>query len=315
MISTLFLNTKLPWLIPFMDRIESIFWGSSVDIDDTSAAFYVFKPFPSSLKPTQTEEWGLLQSKVLSPFDKGERYTYLSHAGISVWAVPNRFKGVPETALQQPLVDGLHRVKGSNYYYEQHWKDGVMLSCEPIEGSIASNEKLLPLRFTESMTSGWGVKRNFDKWLTKPISWLFIMAFLIASFFIWQLGVTFSYVIQKNNIQSSIEHLEIEVGDKLALQSKYQAQQSTIELINNWRRQNGFLPQAIASVAQVVMNYGEWDAENIEWQGKRLVLLLELGDIEISRLVADLEGTELFTEVGIRPHSKANTWVLEVVQK
>lgn len=320
MISTHTLSAQLPWLTVLLDRIEQLLWGDNAAVDTSTAAFYVFKPFPSSLKPSQYKDWGQLQSKILSPFEGGARYVHLSHAGVCVWAVPKALKGTPETAMQPSLPDGNHVVKGASQYYQQRWQDGVMYSCSPLSigaetSQHAATDDIVELALLKRQATGWAVKRNIDEWLAKPVTWLLVMAFLMFSVFVWQLGATGSHLIQRKSVADETTTLEQEVGDKLALQSKYQQQQSIMLLVANWQQQNGFLPQTLANVAKVVMQYDTWQADSIEWQGKRLVLLLQLQKADISTLVADLEQAGLFSEVAIRPHSKANTWTLEVVQQ
>ena len=321
MISTHTLNTQIPWLSPILDRIERVIWGDSAQVDETTPAFYVFKPFPSSLKTSQYKDWGQLQSKILSPFEGGAQYVHLSHLGVCVWAVPNALNGIPETAMQQSLPNGKHIVKGSSQIYQQYWQDGVMQSCLLLSSEVSDsatetdNTHTTEVALLKEQATGWAVKRHIDKWLVKPVTWLGVMAFIVASIFVWQLGAMGSHIIQRNAVADATTTLQEQVGDKLALQSKYQQQQNIMSLIANWQQQNGFLPQTLANVAKVVMQYDKWQADSIEWQGKRLVLLIQLEKADISTLVAELESTGLFSDVAIRPHSKTNTWTLEVVQQ
>lgn len=303
------------WLAPVLDHLESLFWGKSVECDSTTASFYVFKPYPSSLKIAQYQDWGRLQSKTLSPFENGESYVHLSRNGVSVWAVPESFKGIPETAMQEALPDGQFIVKGERLYYEQHWKNGVMQTCRVTTVSEADKESVITLQGTGRSTIGWAVKRNIDTWLSKPVTWYGVAAFIFISLFIWELGGTLSHVKQLQSIEAETTELEERVGDKLAQQNTFLQQQNVLSTLSQWQNSNGFLPQTLAKVAGVVLEGDNWQVDNIEWQGKRLVLQIQLNKTEISTLVSRLEQTDYFSDVSIRPNSKSNFWELEVVQK
>lgn len=308
------INTKSQWLTKLLDRVETLFWGNSVEVDATTKTFYVFKPYPSSLKPSQHEDWGVLQSKVLSPYKGGTKRTFLNKDGVSIWAAPNQIKGIPETAIQQPFENGTHYVKGETQIYEQCWKNNVMISCRSLPSSNVISDPLKSIQLSKDST-GWAIKRNIDIWLSKPVTWFYILIFVVISVFFSQLGSLSSHIIQVLSLQKEAAVLEVQVGDKLAMQNKIQQQQGVITLLSKWQHQNGFLPQTLANVASVVIKYGNWEAANIEWQGKRLVLLITLRDTDIPTLVSELERTNSFSDVAIRPHSLANTWTLEVAQK
>lgn len=309
-----FIITKSRWLSNFLDRVEILLWGNSVEVDTSTPTFYVFKPYPSSLKSAQYDDWGILQRKILSPYKNGEHHMFISRDGICFWAVPDKLKGLPETAIQQSLEDGTHYVKGKTQLYEQCWQNNVMVRCRslPISYEIPGPHERLEV---SKNSTGWAVERNIDIWLAKPITWFCTLIFLFLSIFVWQLGSLSSHVIQAYYLQEEASELEVQVGDKLAIQTKIQHHQSVIELLSKWQHQNGFLPQALADVASVVVKYDTWEAANIEWQGKRLVLLITLNNTDIPTLVSDLEKTNLFSDVAIRPHSQVDTWTLEVVQR
>lgn len=308
------LNTKSRWLSKLLDRVEILFWGNSVKVDTSTETFYVFKPYPSSLKPSQYKDWGVLQSKVLSPYKGGTKRTFLNKDGVSIWAAPNEIKGIPETAMQQPFENGTHCVKGETQIYEQCWKNNVMTSCRSLPSSNVTSDTLKNIQISKD-SAGWAIKRNIDIWLSKPITWFYVLIFVVISVFFSQLGSLSSHIIQVHSLQKEAAELEVQVGDKLAMQNEIQQQLGVIDMISKWQKQNGFLPQTLANVASVVIKYDNWEAINIEWQGKRLVLLITLRNTDISTLVSELERTNSFSDVAIRPHSLANTWTLEVAQK
>lgn len=310
MISNLFPNGMPDWFDNALERLEQLFWNNTANIDTKSNAFYVYRAYPSSIKSSQIDDWIALQRRTLSPFLNGDSYIYAAPKGLCLWTTPSQFEGAPETAMHRSLPDGEHWVKGEVFYYQQTWVKGTMTALS-IETSAPEGARVESL---QSLQPGaWAKKRNIDVALSQPITW---GAVAVCLFFVWvsvSVGSWIGTNTQLADYNNEISELESRLGNKLELQSAFQEKELFINGINTWQNKNGSLPKALASVITPVISQTAWQANVISWQNN--VLMIELGSesLDITQLVADLETRDEFARVGIRPHTTANTWNLELV--
>ncbi|APD87574.1 hypothetical protein BM527_16565 [Alteromonas sp. Mex14] len=308
MISLLKPNTLSSWANSILEQLEGIFFDNRTEADVESKAFYVYRPYPSSLKSSQLEDWVALQSRTLSPFSDGDVYTYMGKKGLCFWATQALFDGVPETASHSSLDDGTHWVKGKKYFYKETWKQGELVGL--LRAEVApDNEEVIDI---ESLfSSAWARHRKVDKVIKEPFTWGIVVAILSAFWLSINSGKWVGVQQQLENYGSQITTLEDRLSDKLALQTQYQTQVSLIGGINRWQDETGSLPHVMASVVQPVISQSKWNADAIAWQSRALEVELISDALDITQLISELEQRPEFAEVAIRPNASSNTWNLQ----
>ena len=285
-------------------------------VDTNTKIFFVFKPYPKQLKRKQIEQWALLQCTSLSPFIGGQHYQYLSKAGLHLWICQDKFYGVPETAMQNTLPDGNHLVAGITHWYQQTWRNGLLINCFCIDRTeITPDIMETVLQLPYDKAASWAVTREIDKQLKKPSIWLAITLFISLCASIWQISSKLTSSIQNSRAEEKIVELQDSLGEQLARQSQLQNQQQGLMTLQNWHNEFGFLPETFAAVAQKMNLQGEWQANAIAWQNGTLAIEIYSTALEIAILVAALEQSESLQKINIRPHANNNTWILEVTVK
>lgn len=299
-----------------IDKICSVLnrwiWPTTFDIDNKARTFYVFKAFPQHLKSTEIDKWATLQTKTQTPFSQGQHYSYISKAGLHIWYTAEAFDGIPETAAQQPLSNGSHLVKSKAFYYEQQWQQDILLHCVTYaisESNISNDAKEI------NVAGAWAVEGKLQSALQSPISWIIICLFLLTCGLTWIGTGTLTLIAQQSNLEQQNNLLTSELSEKLTLQTKVRDQQNTINKIDLWQTEFGFLPESTAIVMEKLNAQDEWKTNLIIWQNKTIELEFVSKSIDITRLIAELEQHKDLEEVNIRPHNAENTWVLEAKAK
>lgn len=293
----------------FLDRLNNVFFSGNAAYDSEREVFYTFKPYPQSLKSTQIDDWAELQCKVLVPFINGDYYCFLHSKGLCFWSSMTPLKGLPETAMQPALPDGIHLCKGASHFYRQSWKNGVMQVCE----TIPQDESSTGIINLEVGQGAWARKRQIDKWLGEPVTWalasvactLFVGLALITGYLSMQAQLS-SLAEQQNNIEQKL-------GDKLAMQNELQSLIRAENQLREWQYSNGLLPPNLALLIEVVTDQVEWQATSILWQERSLTAEINATELDLARLVTDLEATGAFSDVSVRPGSRLNGWQIEVI--
>lgn len=306
MLSSLFPGRMPSWLDTGLDRIEQLVWKHTTDVDSKSEAFYVYRAYPSSIKSAQLNDWIALQKRSLSPFKAGDVYIYASAKGIALWATPGVFSGIPETAMQSALGDGIHLVRGAHLTYRQVWRDGVMTEMTCTDADSADTQ------LSSLKGSPWAKVRQIDRVISSPLSWFCAAAAIFCLSLFATTGSWLGITQQLSNYEATISELESTLGDKLALQTRYQQYEQLLSGVNQWQYQAGQLPETLASVIGPVLSQTQWAANVIAWQDNELTVELASQDLDIAALVQALESRTEFSNVSIRPHTTPNTWNLEV---
>jgi hypothetical protein len=292
--------------------IDQFIWPAAETVDTNTKIFFVFKPYPKQLKRKQIEQWALLQCTALSPFIGGQHYQYLSKAGLHLWICQDKFHGVPETAMQNAMPDGSHRVVSANHHYQQTWRDGLLIGCFTV-ASAEDSGAALPLHINKR--TPWAVTRKIDQQLKKSATWLAIIFFISLCGGIWQLSSYLTLSMQQASAEQQITELQDSLGEQLARQSQLQNKQQGLLMLQNWHAEFGFLPETFAAVADKINIQGEWQANAIAWQNRTLIIEISSTKLDIATLVAELEQVESLNKINIRPHVNDNTWILEVSVK
>ena len=301
---TYYADAVLNWL-------DARLTNDNAQADITTASFYAYKPYPSSVKAAQLDDWVALQVRALVPFSHGDRYFFKGKTGLAVWAAPTRFDGIPETALQAVMEDGEHWVKGEKQCYRQLWRSGEMRECEVLPTSFKGYAK--PLVFTSGRH--WAKPRRIDMLLQNPASWVALFLWLaVALTFCWG-GALFGIATQKQATLVQTQTIERTLGDKLALQQKMQDSRAMLLSADDWIWQYGTLPQMLAEVIAPVLSQVPWQANSMTWQDGVLNVHVYAANLDLARLVTELENTQQFSKVSIRPHLAQDTWILEVEQR
>jgi hypothetical protein len=294
--------------------IDQFIWPAEKVIDTNTKSFFVFKAYPKQLKRKQIAQWSSLQCTALSPFIGAQHYQYLSKAGLHLWICQDKFHGVPETAMQNALPDGSHRVASASHHYQQTWRDGLLVGCFTVDSAeVPDSDAALPLHINKR--TPWAVTRKIDQQLKKPSTWVAITLFISLCGGIWQLSGYLTLCMQHANATQQIAELQEVLGEKLATQSQLQNQQRDLSVLQNWHAKFGFLPETFAGVASKINLQGEWQANNIAWQNRTLTLEVSSKKLDIATLVTKLEQAASLSNINIRPHLNDNTWLLEVSVK
>jgi hypothetical protein len=293
-----------------LDRLDGLIYKGKTMCDGNCSTFYTFKPYPKSLKASQIDEWARLQCRVLSPFVDGDQYHYLHPKGLCFWSSMAALEGVPETAMQQLLSDGEHIAKGLSSFYRQRWQNGVLISCELVD-NLSSSEQQTATQLS-LLSTGWARTRNIDPWLSAPVTWA-VLAIAIAS--IIGLGLFAGYLtmqVQLSSLSEQQASIEQKLGDKLTQQNELQQLNAVETNLVQWQYANGLLPQALAALVDVATSQVEWETTLILWQDRTLTVELMTEQLDIAKLVTELEASKSFSNVSVRPSSRANTWQIEV---
>ena len=128
----------------------------------------------------------------------------------------------------------------------------------------------------------------------------------------WELGKWVSVESDRTMLSERSVILEDEVGDKLNIQASLKSANNVVVELNSWRSSYGQLPQTLANTIEHVTGLTSWQADSIEWQNNTLSLQLVLPNVDIPNLVEELERNPKIVSVAVRPHSKSDTWILEV---
>jgi len=294
-----------------LSAVDHFLWPTSNNIDTQTKTFFVYKAYPKQIKRSQIKQWAKLQSHSLSPFTSGQHYQFLSATGLHLWFSQDTFSGIPETAMQVSLKDGTYVVQGSQYFYQQTWRDGALIHC--ITLSSHSDKTAIPLETNQRHP--WAVPRKIDKQLKLPATWLSLSAFIGLCATVWFVAAYITLSVQRHNAEQNIAALQDSLGAKLAEQAKLQNQQQNLLTLQNWHKEFGFLPESFTAIAEKISLQGPWKANSISWQNRLVSLELTAQNIDIAKLVAELESVPRLAQINIRPHLAENTWVIEASAK
>ena len=300
-------NTISPRLLRWLAGVNEFLWPQEHQVDDSSLCFYVFKPFPANLTNSQKSSWTELQTRVLSPFESGDHYFYLSPKGLHLWVSKASLSGIPETASQQTLSDGEHELAGSQYQYRQTWQEGVMVECITITKarSQLSSPEGLDLRYP------WAVVSNFDKQLKSPKSWGFVGTLIFVLALSWSFSGLVTLFVQRTLAEQRNQDLQPLANEQIQQQQMIQARAETLGILTRWQSENGYMPEVLADVARSLNELGRWELKSLSWQDYQLSLLLDTGDMDISQLVRDLELLASVSSITIEPFGNKGYYLVE----
>lgn len=294
-----------------LNAADHFIWPQKQVVDTQSKLFFVYKPYPKQLKRNQITQWATLQSHALSPFTNGHHYQYLSATGLHLWFSQSALTGTPETAMQVSLEDGVHLVKGTQFTYQQTWRNNILVNCT----TVNSNTDAATIPLTINKRDPWAISRKIDNHLKRPSTWLGLSAFIGLCATVWFAAAYITLSIQRHNAEQHIEALQTSLGEKLSQQANLQNQQQNLLTLQNWHSEFSFLPESFAAVVEKISLQGTWNANSISWQNRLLSIELSAPNLDIAKLVAELESVPRLAQINIRPHLAENTWVLEAVVK
>ncbi|WP_102798347.1 hypothetical protein [Bowmanella denitrificans] len=298
-------NTQLNKMITGLERW---LWPSRRQGDCNVKTLFIYKEVPKQLKSHEVDAWVALQIKTQCPFVNGYHFSYMSAQGLHLWFSATAFNGPPETAMQSPLSDGSHLVKGATFYYAQHWVKGNMISCEIVsEGN--SGAVLLDDQ------QPWAMESKIRRSLTTPLGWFWCFSALLLCILTWYGVGMLTLALQEKSLQAETQTLSDQVGDKLQKQSQLQSQQLQVDFIENWLLQYGQLPESLGMVADKVNQQGAWQVRQINWQNATLELELSAENLDIASLVSEIETLPFMQRVSIRPFTAGGAWIIEAKSK
>lgn len=305
------LNSYPDWLERFLNFLEITFWQEQFQIDSQSPTFYVYKPYPSSISNKQLDSWIKLQERALSPYKDGSSFSIPLKKGVAIWASKGEFKGTPETAMQRSLEDGTWYVKGKTLSYRQVWKGKVMQFCETVPSSATSAQEV---SITESsVINSWAKPRQVDGFLKSPMFGFCVSGVIASLLLLWFSTAFIVQSVEVASLNSKFRALENSVGDTLSARETQQINAEQIDQIRSWKNELGHLPVTFARVVSIFREQSPWIAGKVRWQNKTLTITVFAEELDITKLVQNLEGTGTFENVSIRPKDNANLWTLEVV--
>jgi hypothetical protein len=277
--------------------------------DSNTHAFFQFKAFPKGLRRAEVNDWVKLQLTLLNPFDNGDVYHFVSLIGIHAWFTKSKFNGVPETALQQSLKDGLHTLTGAVHTYRQKWQNGYLVSCYTISLTEEPNNRV---DINTSPRLSWAKKNPLNEELRSPLMWTGLSFFLFLCVCVWTITAHISFMVQEAKLEKQIKLKSDTLGQKLVNESTKRETITTLNTLSEWKNEFHFLPEAYGMVAESLLKNGNFQPNNLRWQNKNFELEFVSEVIDLPNLVASLESSDAFSKVSVRPHNDNNTWILEV---
>lgn len=301
------------WFSKILDAAEKFFWQDELASDEATNTIYMFKRYPEGLKGSNLDNWVSLQERHLNPFQQGDVYSFRSGNGLGLWFSKSELRGLPETAAQAVLTDGVHLVKCANLFYKQHWQRKEMLSCEIISQDQISTAEII--RLSQTPSKPWAYERKIDKAIKTPVFWAMILTCFFLLFFSYFTGAYIANTFNASSLEEEEIRIQDELGDKLALQDRQQKAKSMLGGMRDWASANGNLPMVLSIVIGEVLQQSPWYADAFDWQGNKLTVVLRTSSLDIAVLVSNIEKTGQFENVSIRPNNRPNTWNLEVTIK
>ena len=289
-------------------RAETFLWPKKSEIDEDSHCFFIFKTYPGNLSNKQKKDWAELQATALSPFASGDFYYHLSGTGLHLWVSQSKLKGIPETALQVALDDGEYLLAGKHHLYRQVWENGIMKESVILPDGT---DLKLPKRVIDN-SAAWAVRGQLKESLKSVKFWVSIASCWFFASLLWTLVGSVTVFTQNNVALSQINKLDPLVSDFLIQQTELENHNNTVNLINIWQSESGYLPESIGIVAERINAFGNWQLKEIVWQETQLSLQIDTRDIDIAALVTDLESLSSVKSVGIKPYGNSGDFSLEV---
>lgn len=304
------MSTARSYFIRLQNYLEGFFWPDGISCDVDSRPYYVFRRYPTSLKPNQIDDWINIQVRTQSPYINAKYYTFKSVSGVAIWFYTTPLNGLPETALQTQLQDGTHVVKGQAHIYRQVWKAGEMLNCFILD-EAEQNSSAIEIPTGNS----WAKPNKLTALIKSPIFSAQLAGVCLAVVCLWTAVGHVSLSFQQKSLNNEIEMKQAELGENLAKKERYDTNIALTQSLERWHEEFGFLPQVISVVISSVLETNEWSAREVLWQNRKLNIELSAPDLNITELVTTLENLELFSQVSIRPNSTAQSWNLELEVK
>ncbi len=269
--------------------------------------FFTFKAYPTKLKRDEKAEWCQLQRELLSPFKNSYSYQYSSPIGVHLWFSLEEFDGIPESACQDEMPDGIHLVPGTRYTYKQIWKNGTLISCTTIDTPPSTNNNVVL-----SNSKPWAIENKFVQIVRKPIVWAYGISSVFLLALAWLLVGTATINYQEYRLNNLNEELTLTVDAKLNQQNKLFEYSRRIQSLNDWSSHFGDFPSSISGVLTALSELGETTVNNIEWQNKRLSVEFVSTSIDVTMLVDTTQNLPNVTTANIKPHNAKDTWIIEV---
>ena len=288
-----------------MLKLERLVTSDSFEPDSVSAPFYQFKPYPGGIKRSEIDNWVILQRKLLNPYQSLHCYHHTSAKGLHLWYAQEALKGIPETALQQPLENGEHTVKGQQHCYYQQWQHGVMTACMQTSNSTPS------VHIKVNNRVAWAKIRPLKTHIRRPLMWSWLLGFMFICVCVWVVSARISLSVQLAHLEENIANKSDTLGNKLLKESALRDTRVALDFFPVWQNEHGYFPAAFGLIAESLLANGTFTPNNIRWQNKKLELEFKSTNMNLTALVASLEDNSAFVNVSLRPHNDDNTWMLE----
>ena len=285
------------------DKIRAAF----LKTDDDSELYYVYIPYPDVLPKNKRSKWTTNEKKRNAPFQSYDCYQFSSNQGAHFWYSETRFSGIPYTALIIPESSNTPVITTKNWTYFLTWDNGVLIECIQAERDAEnSDEKDRYVGF-----KGWAAPAPLQHFNITPAKTAFAMMIVFSLFFAWQAGRVLSYQVAASSLSDDIASLNSQISEKLPELDKYKSRIDWINKKNNWEGEHGLPEIAIATVLKSLPAMEKVVVESIVWETKRITLEIIGEEVELASLVSVLENNVNTESAQVRPHQKANTWVIE----
>lgn len=293
-----------------LKKLEHLIWQKSESVDSTTATFYFFEPFPSGLDKAERHKWCELKKETKAPFPSAYCHSQLIETGLCMWFSKEPLHGLPETSCCNALEDGVHFVKSSEYLYKQTWKGSVLINCASFSNSenYFGDIEHKALRLEQS----WCTHRDIKELLDKPKTYFVLMSIVFLSVFAYHFFLVTSVYIQAQFVENRNTKLNDEIGPILNAQDQANTKFRFVEHIQNWRNQKTVFAHSIGLVFTALKDTQDINILDIVWQTNTIELVFYSAEVDVSRVVEQLQEQIEFERVSIRPHSLAQTWVIEV---
>lgn len=300
--------------------VKSLVWkllpDEVVAINQQSTFFYIFKAYPESLTNKEKDQWAELQQEAMNPFQGKHAYAYRSDQGVHIWFCNQAFDGVPETALQAQLHDGMHTLEGEFFIHSQQWKNGALVSNTSKAKHLLHHEKgLTPnkvKRISHNPRLAWAYDSRAKASAKQPVFWFKVLAAVGIVFGIFILGALTVLKYQHLSYEGKNNQLSELASPLLDQRERLNDERRNVKQIENWHNRYINVPIAVAKVLYFFESEEAFAVNTLEWQEQSIKIEFKSSSVDITSLIERAQGAKDIETAAIRPHNDENTWILEL---
>lgn len=287
--------------------LERYLLKTSYTADSESETVYLFRPFPQKLKISEKKNWISLQVETSSPFVQYYEYHFVSMDGVHIWFSESPLNGIPETAMQAPLVDGEHMLSGDVFEYKQVWRSGKLISCYRAPKTSSETENKLRV----DVDLGWAINRRIDKEFETPLAWakaITVLSGLIGCWFVssW-LFINAQLLYMDYRAESLSESSFESIDRQTAMANMVQEYQ----FIKDWKGRSNYLQEGFSVIAHIFEDNFQWSLLSLQGDRELLQIEFRTQNTDFTGVIPEIENTGRFNNIKIRPSGQKDAWIFE----